>query len=274
MYNRENKSATSYRNKGWYLKLINTAIPKSEKTFKKLCNAFEETFIPKDIKDWACQTVYSLSMDQFNGDFDQYATAFRLAQAHSKVNLDSILVDALQWGVTNQLAVMMTATTLPEGQEKTGWKWEQWLNKAEEFYQNVVQLRKLRSRGNSYIPPAQPTRNAQPSRDPYAMDIDKINLSPSKRAEHMRNGKCFICHKEGCHSSKHKGYPGERGKSPQQGAYPSWKTTETREVEGDPQINNFIKQHGYYGVRWWRWGNFLSKSIVNGSDVVVLISSF
>ena len=29
--------------KGWYLKLINTAIPESENTFKKLCNAFEET---------------------------------------------------------------------------------------------------------------------------------------------------------------------------------------------------------------------------------------
>ena len=80
---------------GWYIKLINTAIPKSKNTFKKLCDTFEETFILMDIKDQACQTVYSLSMDQFNGNFDQYATAFRLAQAHSRVNLDSILVDAL-----------------------------------------------------------------------------------------------------------------------------------------------------------------------------------
>ena len=51
---------------------------------------------------------------------------------------DGILVDALQRGVTNQLAVMMTATALPEGQEKTGWKWEQWLDKVGEFYRNVV----------------------------------------------------------------------------------------------------------------------------------------
>ena len=36
---------------GWYLKLANPAIPESEKTFKKLCKAFEEAFIPKDIKD-------------------------------------------------------------------------------------------------------------------------------------------------------------------------------------------------------------------------------
>ena len=37
-----------------------------------------------------------MSMDQFNSDFNQYATAFRLAQACCGVNLDSILVDALQ----------------------------------------------------------------------------------------------------------------------------------------------------------------------------------
>ena len=36
---------------GWYMKLANLVISKSEKTFKKLCKAFEEAFIPKDIKD-------------------------------------------------------------------------------------------------------------------------------------------------------------------------------------------------------------------------------
>ena len=94
--NKMSKGRGSTFTEGWYLKLINTDIPESKKTFKKLCDTFEETFIPKDIKDQACQTVYSLSMNQFNGDFDQYATTFRLAQAHYRVNLDSILVDALQ----------------------------------------------------------------------------------------------------------------------------------------------------------------------------------
>ena len=36
---------------GWYLKLINMAIPDSEQTFQKLGDAFEATFILKDIKD-------------------------------------------------------------------------------------------------------------------------------------------------------------------------------------------------------------------------------
>ena len=117
---------------GWYMKLANPGIPDSEKTFKKLCKAFEEAFVPKDLKDQAHQTVYSLNMDQFNGDFDEYSTAFKLAQACCRVNDDSILVDALQRGVTQQLTVMMTATTLSDGQ--TSWKWEQWLDKAGEFY--------------------------------------------------------------------------------------------------------------------------------------------
>ena len=231
--------------KGWYIKVANPAIPDSEKMFKKLCDAFEEIFIPKNIKDRARQTVYSLNMDQFNSDFDQYATAFRLAQAHSRIDLDSILVDALQQGVTNQLAIMITATALLEGQDKTGWKWEQWLNRVGEFYQNVIQLRKLWSGGNSYIPLAQNTRATQPTRDPYAMDVDKINLSPSERAEHMKNHKCFICHKEGCHSSKHKGYPRRKERPQQQGKCPFWRsTTETREFdEVDPWVSGFMKQH-------------------------------
>ena len=71
-------------------------------------------------------------MDQFNGDFDKYSTTFKLAQARCGVDDDSILVDALQQGVTQQLAVMMTTAALPDGQ--TSWRWEQWLDKAGEFY--------------------------------------------------------------------------------------------------------------------------------------------
>ena len=100
---------------GWYLNLANLANLESEKTFKKLCSAFEEIFVLKDIKDRACQTIYFLNMDMFNGDFDEYATTFKLAQVHSGVDLDSILVDTLRQGVTNQLTVMMTAAALPNG---------------------------------------------------------------------------------------------------------------------------------------------------------------
>ena len=221
------------------MKLANPGIPNSEKTFKKLCKAFEEAFVPKDLKDRARQTVCSLSMDQFNGDFDEYSMAFKLAQACCGVDDDSILVNALQRGVTQQLAIMMTAAALPDGQ--TSWKWEPWLEKAREFYRNVVWLRKLRGGGNSYIPPARQTSRP----DPNAMDVDKINLSPSEKAEHMRNRKCFICHKEGCHSSKHRGYPRKKGRGRTPGDHSSWRkpTETTREVKINPQVADFMKQH-------------------------------
>ena len=78
------------------------------------------------------------------------------------------------------------------------------------------------------------------------MDVNKINLSPSERAEHIRNRKCFICHKEGCHLSKHQGYPRKRGRGrPPQGDHLSWRKTmeTTREVKPDPQVAEFMKQH-------------------------------
>ena len=126
-----------------------------------------------------------------------------------------------------------------------------------------------------YIPLAQMVRTTQPTRDPYAMDIDKINLSPRDRVEHIWNNKCFICHREGCHSSKHRGYPQGRGKPPQQGAWPSWRATKTREVEGDPWINNFMKQHrisaeqtldllgNYYSKPVTSWEGMTKEELVN-----------
>ena len=81
------------------------------------------------------------------------------------------------------------------------------------------------------------------------MDVDRVSLTPSERAEHMRNKKCFICHKEGCHSSQHKGYLGKREGGPFWGRTPpkegSWrKKPVVQEVtQEDLQVSTFMKQH-------------------------------
>ena len=95
------------------------------------------------------------------------------------------------------------------------------------------------------------------------MDIDKINLSPGEKAEHIRIQKCFICHKEGCHSSKHRGYPGKRGRGRTPGDNPSWKkaTETTREVKTDPEVADFMKQHNIsVGHAIELMGNYYSHS--------------
>ena len=107
----------------------------------------------------------------------------------------------------------------------------------------MVWLRKLQGGGNSYNQQAWLVKATHPTRDPYSMDIDRINLSPSERTKHIHDCKCFICHKEGCHSPKHSGWPKGRGKPPQQGAQIPWRA-KAWEVDGDPQVANFIKQKG------------------------------
>ena len=123
---------------GWYSKLTNLSISDLETTVDKLFAAFEETFIPRDIQDQACQDLYFLSMKQLDRDFDEYSIAFKLAQAQSEIYDNHLLIDALQRGISYDLAVMMTRAAKPRGQEETGCRWEQWLEKTREFYRNNI----------------------------------------------------------------------------------------------------------------------------------------
>ena len=82
-------------------------------------------------------------MKQLDRDFDEYPVAFKLAQAQSEVHDNCLLIDALQRGISYDLAVMMTRATLPKGQEETGWRWEQWLDKAGELYRNNIRLHNI-----------------------------------------------------------------------------------------------------------------------------------
>ena len=43
------------------------------------------------------------------------------------------------------------------------------------------------------------------------MDVDRIYLSPTQHAKHIRNNKCFICHRVGCSTRNH---PGAKNKAP------------------------------------------------------------
>ena len=186
---------------GWYHKIFNKELPPEQKTFKRLSEDLHQTFILKDLQDQACQELYSLSMSQYNGNFNKYASAFQLAQAHSRIDLESILVDVLQQGVTNQLAVIMTSATLPDRQ--TSWRWEQWLDKAREFYRNMVWLRNLKQ-GNSYVAPGEPPQKwvsswkKKTNLDPDTMDINQVDLPPYEKRRHMKEDRCFQCHSPRC----------------------------------------------------------------------------
>ena len=228
--NKMSKGRGATFSEGWYHKIFDNNIPLEQNTFKRLSEDFHQAFVLKDLQDRAHQEIYSLSMNQVNGDFDQYVSAFQLAQMCSGLDMDSILVDALQQGVSNQLAIMVTAATLLPGQETTGWKWEQWLEKTGEFYRNVVWLQELR-KGDNCVAPENPPQKWVPSwknkttPNPDAMDVDQMDLSPYERRRHIKEDRCFQCHEPRCRLWRHLKGP-ERRRTAEEGnlqtASPQW----------------------------------------------------
>ena len=138
----------------------------------------------------------------FKGDFHKFKSEFEIEVARSGVTDERILIDLLGKAVSANLAFKMTALQ----EEPTSHK--QWLLKAGQFFDAALRMKKLRS-GQSYTP-AHPGKS---TKDPMAMDVDRIYLSPTQRAEHIRNNKCFICHKIGCSTRNH---PRSQNKTPNQ----------------------------------------------------------
>ena len=190
--NKLNKGRAVHFAERWYTKLLD---PEEEISAEECLEAFEKAFAPRDIQDRAQQDLNSLTMKQFNGDFDQSSVAFKLAQGQSRLDDDRLLVDALQRGVNYQLAVMMTGVPLTDKQRDNGWKWEQWLDQAGRFYRNVVQLHNLQGRREElgFILLA-PTKPASPPEDPDAMDVDLLKAT----LQHKDNALlCSVRHEEG-----------------------------------------------------------------------------
>ena len=84
-----------------------------------------------------------------------------------------------------------------------------WYEKATHFYlqEEIGQKITLTHRGNGPQLPRvnQSSRspNPRPSRDPNAMDIDALNLSPVEHSCCLRDHLCFICKQPNCSTRNH-----------------------------------------------------------------------
>ena len=57
----------------------------------------------------------------------------------------------------------------------------------------------------------------------------------------MWDHKCFICHKVGCHSAKHPGYPGGK-RTPQRNSPTSGCFQKTNDITADPRVAAFLNR--------------------------------
>ena len=184
--NKMNKGRGKSFSEGWLIKCADPNIKDEDRTFEKIEVDFVEKFIPTDRALRSRHSLLTMRMEDppFNGDFHKFKSEFEIEVARSGITDEHVLIDLLGKAVSANLAFKMTALQ----EEPTTHKL--WLHKARQFFDATIRMKKLQSR-QGYTPAHLGSRKPK---DPMAMDVDRIYLSPTQRAEHIRNNKCFICH--------------------------------------------------------------------------------
>ena len=202
--NKMDKGRGKSFSEGWLIACADPNVKDEDQTFDKIEADFVEKFIPTDRASRSRHSLSTMKTEDppFNGDFHKFKSEFEIEVARSGVTDEHILIDLLGKAVSANLAFKMTALQ----EEPTTHKL--WLHKAGQFFDATLRMKKLRS-GQGYTPAHSGPKRS--TRDPMAMDVDRIYLSPTQCAEHIRNNKCFICHRIGCSTRNH---PGAKNKTP------------------------------------------------------------
>ena len=176
--NKMDKGRGKSFSEGWLLKCANPEVKDEGRTFEKIKADFVEKFIPTDRTSRSRHALSTMKMEDppFNGDFHKFKSEFKIEVARSRVTDEHILIDLLGKAISANLAFKMTALL----EEPTSHK--QWLLKAGQFYDAAIRMKKLRS-GQRYTPAY--SGSPKNTKDPMAMDVDRIYLSPTQRAEHI-----------------------------------------------------------------------------------------
>ena len=174
-------------------------------TFAQFQADFEGTFVDtntaREAMNWLSTTCIN-SREQLQ----EYINTFKLNVVHTKYNklkdtatLISYFSAGVPTWVMHHIQAMDTVpTTLTL-----------WYEKAAHFclQKEITQKIALMHRGNAPQSPhtnqsLRPS-NPRPSRDPNAMDIDALNLSPIECSCCLRDCLCFICKQPNCSTRNH-----------------------------------------------------------------------
>ena len=164
-------------------------------TWKDWIADFGNTFYFGDHRTTSRQALQNMRQ---TGDVKEYITKFRFHAGNSGITDNSALIGYFQKGIKNVLMekiyAMETVPTTIEG----------WINKAQIFENNwkqgqIVKKEKHydgneRTRQNPFH--SKPYQGTKP-RDPNAMDVDRITLSPEEKDRYFREALCFECGQKG-----------------------------------------------------------------------------
>ena len=241
--NKMDKGQGKSFSEGWLMACADPNIKDEDQTFDKIEADFIAKFIPADRASRSHHALANMKMegDPFHGDFHKFKAEFELEAAQSRITDEHVLMDMLGRVVSANLAFKMTALLKEPKTHKL------WLTKVGQFYDTALRMTKLRG-GTNYVPLSGSKRT---TRDLMAMDIDRIYLTLTQRVEHIRNNKCFICHKVGCSTRNH---PGARKSTPQKTYLPrnqqphNIQNTNTTPVPETPHTQPINKVESYLNV--------------------------
>jgi Retrotransposon gag protein len=185
---------------GWKESFINKACswtPVDFGTWDAFKAAVTAAFEPID-NQGATRTQMK-NLKQETSGVQDYISQFRILKGRSGLTDDASLIEYFMDGLHPKLLEkvygMETVPATLEYWMKAVAKWEGQHRHAQAI------IKGLRS-SSTHITPASNLTPSTPARDPNAMDID--HLSTAEHAEHMRKGKCFVCHQTGHRASVHK----------------------------------------------------------------------
>ncbi|KIJ08259.1 hypothetical protein PAXINDRAFT_28881, partial [Paxillus involutus ATCC 200175] len=201
IYNSDDKKiilALSFMSKGTAASWAEAAYERADTlgsfgTWEMFKEDFKKTFVTSDVKSASISKLSSLTQ-RGCGSLEKFNAEFRLLAHRSGVNSQGALIEwytrGLNFAISEKIIGMeFTPTTL-----------DKWIAKAEHFNVQNKRIRSLK-RGtpfqNNY------SSNSSRNRDPNAMDVDAVRLSPSQRADYMKKGLCFVCGKHGHRSGEH-----------------------------------------------------------------------
>ena len=174
-------------------------------TFAQFQQDFENTFVDTNA---AREAMNWLSTTRINSreQLQEYINTFKLNVVRAKYDETkdaATLISYFSAGVPTWIMHCIQAMdTVPTTLAL-------WYEKAAHFHLQKEIARKIALMHHGNTPPPPHTNqsprspNSRPPRDPNAMDIDVLNLSPVERSHCLRDHPCFICKQPNCSTRNH-----------------------------------------------------------------------
>ena len=159
-------------------------------TFVEFLKKLTGAFTASDIEGEARAQLRQLR--QAKGTADEYISQFRILAGRSRITDDKALIEYFMEGIhTSILAKIFALDKVPTTVAA-------WYEKASRFDAQYRRFQEISGRKKGFTPQNRKSntpRYVQSSSDPNAMDIDR--LTTEEREQHMKERRCFNCHKIG-----------------------------------------------------------------------------